>query len=261
MCTPLIRPESFLPSARRGALACLLALGLLASSPAFAQGTAPREPAKHEPAPPAAAKPAPAEEKFVYVKMTTSAGDLVLELNETRAPVSVKNFLSYVDKGFYAGTIFHRVIADFMIQGGGMNKDGSQKKTDPAIKNEWRNGLSNVKYTIAMARLGGNPDSATSQFFINTDHNNGTVRYNLDKPQPDGAAYCVFGRVVDGMETVEKIRKMPVTRSVQGENSKPVDPVVIESVKRLTDHEVADWKAKSKLAPAPKTDAPKKEGT
>src|ERR1044071_3656713 len=104
------------------------------------------------------------------VKLTTNHGDIVIELDDVKAPISTKNFLAYVEKGHYDGTIFHRVIPGFMIQGGGFSADMQQKRTDPPIKNEWKNGLKNAKYTVAMARTNV-PDSATSQFFINIADN------------------------------------------------------------------------------------------
>lgn len=161
------------------------------------------------------------------VKMETSLGDIVLELNPDKAPISVLNFLQYTEDGFYDGTVFHRVIKTFMIQGGGFTVDMG-KKTDglrPGISNEWQNGLKNDRGTVSMARLGGKPDSATSQFFINVVDNN-----NLNQPQRDGAAYAVFGRVVEGMETVDRIRDL-ATSVQMGKRNVPVESVVIKSVK------------------------------
>jgi cyclophilin family peptidyl-prolyl cis-trans isomerase len=227
------------------------------SAAALAQPKEPaQEPAK-APAPgPETKAPAPAPEaaKLVYVKMTTTEGDIYLELNETAAPITVKNFLSYVDKGFYTGTVFHRVINDFMIQGGGFTVDGTQKPTEAPIKNEWRNGLKNKKGTIAMART-QIADSATSQFFINVVDN-----AMLDAAR-DGAAYCVFGRVVGGQDVVEKIRKGEVTKGPMDQKpSKPVKPVEIKGVSRSTAEE-ANKAGKPAEAPAKdaKKDEPKKE--
>ena len=141
-----------------------------------------------------------------YVKMTTSKGDLRIELDDAKAPISVANFLAYVNKGFYDGTIFHRVIKNFMIQGGGFESGMKQKDTDANIQNEAKNGLKNDKYTLAMARTSA-PHSASSQFFINTT-NNGFL--NNDQAQ-DGNGYAVFGKVVSGMDVVEKIRDVPTT--------------------------------------------------
>ena len=145
-------------------------------------------------------------EPIAYVLMTTSMGDILIELNGLKAPITVANFLSYADKGFYDGTIFHRIISNFMIQGGGMTPDMTKKTTDPPIKNEWRNGLKNTRGTIAMARTSA-PDSATAQFFINVNDN-----ANLDVAR-GGAAYAVFGKVVAGMDVVEKIRTVDTAGS------------------------------------------------
>ena len=135
-----------------------------------------------------------------YVKMTTTKGDLRIELDEEKAPVTVANFLSYVNKGFYDGTIFHRVIRNFMIQGGGFEPGMKQKPTDAPIKNEAKNGLKNDKYTLAMART-GDPHSATGQFFINTTN---TGFLNNAEAQ-DGWGYAVFGKVVEGMDVVDQL--------------------------------------------------------
>jgi peptidyl-prolyl cis-trans isomerase B (cyclophilin B) len=135
-----------------------------------------------------------------YVKMTTTQGDLRIELDDAKAPISVANFLSYVNKGFYDGTIFHRVIRNFMIQGGGFEPGMKQKPTDAPIKNEAKNGLKNDKYTLAMART-GDPHSATGQFFINTT-NNGFLN---NAEAQDGWGYAVFGKVVEGMDVVDQL--------------------------------------------------------
>ena len=135
-----------------------------------------------------------------YVKMSTTKGDLRIELDDEKAPVTVANFLAYVNKGFYDGTIFHRVIRNFMIQGGGFEAGMKQKPTDAPIKNEAKNGLKNDKYTLSMART-GDPHSATGQFFINTT-NNGFL--NNDQAQ-DGWGYAVFGKVVEGQSVVDEL--------------------------------------------------------
>lgn len=165
-------------------------------------------------------------------RVVTSMGDIVLELDGEKAPITVQNFDQYVQDGFYEGTIFHRVMPDFMIQGGGYTAELEEKKEGmrAPIKNEWQNGLKNERGTISMARLGGNPDSATAQFFINVVDNP-----SLDRPQPDGAAYAVFGKVVEGMETVDKIRntetvshpRLPMGKVV------PKETVTIEKVETL----------------------------
>jgi cyclophilin family peptidyl-prolyl cis-trans isomerase len=161
------------------------------------------------------------------VEMTTSRGAIRIELDEEKAPITTSNFLSYVDAGFYNGTIFHRVISNFMIQGGGFTPDMKQKKTQPTIKNEWRNGLKNMRGAIAMARLGGDADSASAQFFINVKDNP-----FLDQPQPDGAAYAVFGKVTEGMDVVDAIKGVKTTNKA-GHQDVPAEAVEIISVKRV----------------------------
>jgi len=184
------------------------------------------EPAPRE-VPAAKAEGESPDDEFRYVRMTTTMGDIVLALNLTKAPISTKNFLQYVQDGFYDGTIFHRVIADFMIQGGGFDENLVQKQTRSAIRNEWRNGLKNTRGTIAMARLGNQPDSATSQFFINVKDNPG-----LDQPR-DGAGYAVFGKVVDGMEVVEAIRYVRTGAKGRFRSDVPQSTVLIEQVRQL----------------------------
>jgi peptidyl-prolyl cis-trans isomerase B (cyclophilin B) len=160
------------------------------------------------------------------VVMETSLGSLQIELDGDKAPKTVANFLSYVDDQFYDGTIFHRVISNFMIQGGGFKPGMEQKKTKAAIVNESSNGLANTRGTLAMART-SEPNSATSQFFIN-------VRDNgfLDKAQAqDRVGYCVFGRVTEGMDVIDKIKAVP-TATKAGHGDVPVKDVVILSVKR-----------------------------
>ena len=156
--------------------------------------------------------------------LSTSLGDITLELDEAKAPLTVKNFLAYVDAGFYDGTIFHRVIPDFMIQGGGFTHDMLQKKTNAPVKNEADNGLSNEPYTVAMART-SDINSATSQFFINLADN-----VFLDHGKRD-FGYAVFGKVSEGTEVVDKIAGVKTGRS-GGHGDVPVSAVVIKSVKR-----------------------------
>jgi len=163
----------------------------------------------------------------VYVRMSTTMGDITLELNQEKAPITVKNFLDYCDSGFYEGTVFHRVINGFMIQGGGFDKDMTQKPTRAGCKNEWRNGLKNELGTIAMARLGGQPDSATSQFFINVKDNSA-----LDSPR-DGAGYAVFGSVIGGMDAVNKIKAVSTKNIGGGHANVPIEPVFIKQVTRI----------------------------
>jgi peptidyl-prolyl cis-trans isomerase B (cyclophilin B) len=138
------------------------------------------------------------------VELTTSMGVIRLELDDVKAPKSVANFLSYVNKGHYDGTVFHRVIKGFMVQGGGMTPDMKQKPTDEQIPNEANNGLTNDKYTVAMARTNA-PHSATSQFFVNTK-DNGFLNFTAESPS--GWGYCVFGKVVAGTEVVDAIEKV-----------------------------------------------------
>ncbi len=157
------------------------------------------------------------------VKLTTNFGEIVLELDTEKAPVTVENFLNYVKKGFYDGLIFHRVINGFMIQGGGFDEKMKQKSSDAPIKNEADNGLSNDKYTIAMART-SIPDSATAQFFINVADND---FLNHTAPTSSGWGYCVFGKVVEGTDVVDKIKSVDTT-SRAGHQDVPVEAVVIQ---------------------------------
>jgi len=156
--------------------------------------------------------------------MSTSLGDIKIELYEKEAPETVKNFLSYANDKFYDGTVFHRVIAGFMIQGGGFTENMEQKPTKPPIKNEAGNGLKNDTYTLAMARTSV-PDSATSQFFINAKNND---FLNRDKSQ-DGVGYTVFGKVIDGTDVVKKIEQVQTGRKGMYSDV-PVETVVIKSV-------------------------------
>jgi len=168
----------------------------------------------------------PKDEKKI-VKLETTMGDITIELNEKAAPVTVKNFLRYVEEGFYDGTIFHRVINNFMIQGGGFTQDMKRKQTHPPIKNEASNGLKNDRGTIAMARM-PNPDSATSQFFINHRDNN-----SLNYTGPSRPGYAVFGKIIEGMDVVDKIAAVKTT--VRGRMKDiPVEPVIINSATIIT---------------------------
>ncbi|RKZ56516.1 MAG: peptidyl-prolyl cis-trans isomerase [Gammaproteobacteria bacterium] len=157
-----------------------------------------------------------------HVKLETSLGDIVLELNQDKAPQTVENFLNYVNNGFYNGTIFHRVIKDFMIQGGGFNEQMIQKSPNAPIKNEANNGLSNIRGSIAMART-NDPHSATAQFFINTVDNS---FLDFSSEQGSGWGYAVFGQVIEGMDTVDTIRAV-ATSNKGGHGDVPNDSVII----------------------------------
>lgn len=167
-----------------------------------------------------------AQEPNPRILITTSMGAFTLELDPARAPETVANFLKYVDDKHYDGTIFHRVIRNFMIQGGGMLPSMEEKSTRAPIRNEAKNGLKNVRGSIAMARTGA-PHSASAQFFINTVDN-----AFLDYPGQDGWGYCVFGKVVAGMDVVDKIRNV-ATRSSGAYQDVPATPVIIQSAQRL----------------------------
>lgn len=165
--------------------------------------------------------------KNPVIMMDTSLGSIKIELLEQAAPISVKNFLGYVRSGFYNGTIFHRVIPEFMVQGGGFTADRRQKAVGAPIKNEAANKLKNDRGTIAMARTSA-PDSATAQFFINVVNND-----MLNRPNPDGVGYAVFGKVVEGMDVVDRITTVK-TRSINMMfEALPETPVIIKSVKLL----------------------------
>jgi len=188
--------NSFSRFSRRGAL--VLAAAFAFATGAHAQSATPR------------------------VKLATSVGDIVVELDEAKAPKTVENFLQYVKDKHYDGTVFHRVIDGFMIQGGGFTADLQQKPTRAPIPLEASNGLKNDKYTIAMART-GNPNSATSQFFINVKNND-----SLNAPNPDGYGYTVFGKVVSGTDVVDKIRAV-ATGNKGGMQNVPLEAVTIKS--------------------------------
>ncbi len=159
------------------------------------------------------------------VVLHTTHGDITLELDAAKAPVTVANFLEYAKSGFYAGTIFHRVIDGFMIQGGGMEENMSQKKTGAQIQNEANNGLKNDVGTIAMART-MDPHSATAQFFINVKNND---FLNFKSETSQGWGYCVFGKVTDGMDVVNKIKGVK-TGSKNGHQDVPLESIIIQSV-------------------------------
>ena len=162
------------------------------------------------------------------ILLETSSGDILVELFADKAPKTVENFLKYVNEGFYSNTIFHRVIKGFMIQGGGMTMRMDEKTTGTPIENEAANGLKNERGTIAMART-RDPHSATAQFFINTVNNE---FLNHTSPDPDGYGYCVFGKVIEGMETIDKIEKLK-TKTVGIHSDVPQDMVLITSASKF----------------------------
>ena len=168
------------------------------------------------------------------VKLTTNLGSFTLELNAEKAPATVANFLEYVNSGFYNNTIFHRVIDNFMIQGGGFEPDMAQKATRATVKNEAENGLKNERYTIAMART-PDPHSATAQFFINIADNS---FLNFTAATPQGFGYCVFGKVTEGQDVVDQIKKVK-TGTKSGHQDVPVENVIIESAELVPEPEAA----------------------
>lgn len=170
------------------------------------------------------------------VVMETSQGTIKIELFEDKAPLTVKNFLDYVDEKFYDNTIFHRVIKNFMNQGGGFSVEKKQKKAKAPIKNEWQNGLSNQRGTVAMART-RDPDSATAQFFINVADNS---RLDKSSQLTGNAGYCVFGKVIEGMDVVDKINHVSTGESrlelevgPAPSDDVPIDNVIIKSIRRV----------------------------
>jgi len=163
----------------------------------------------------------------IVVLIETSKGNIKVELNKEKAPKTVDNFLHYVKIGHYKNTIFHRVISNFMIQGGGFDKNMVEKNAPQTVVNEAKNGLKNDTGTIAMARL-SDPDSASAQFFINVKDNDA-----LNAPSPDGWGYCVFGKVIEGMDVVNKIKGVP-TGNVGPYKNVPKDPVIIKDIKVVT---------------------------
>jgi len=174
-----------------------------------------------------AATPSPTTEKgkHTMVKFTTSMGDFTLQLDADKAPLTVKNFLEYVNSGFYSNTIFHRVIDGFMIQGGGFEAGMKQKTTNAPVANEANNGLKNDNYTVAMART-NDPNSATAQFFVNVT-NNGFLSHT--SPTPQGWGYCVFGKVVSGTEVIDAMRKVATTTKGPHQNVPVADVVILKA--------------------------------
>jgi cyclophilin family peptidyl-prolyl cis-trans isomerase len=201
-------------------LKSIVSVMIMAAQGLHAQDTKPAAPASPD------AKPAENTQPLkgiVKVTLETSKGTIELELDADKAPLSVANFVNYAKKGHYDGTIFHRVIPGFMVQGGGFTADMQQKPTDKPIQCESKNGLKNTKGTLAMART-SDPHSATSQFFINVKDNG-----FLDFPGQDGWGYCVFGKVAKGIEIVDAIVAVPSTTKPPHQNV-PVDPITITKV-------------------------------
>jgi peptidyl-prolyl cis-trans isomerase A (cyclophilin A) len=211
----------------------MLGLGLLVLTGGGWMAARADEPASEPPAATAQPEAAPSADSGLRMLIETSLGDIVVELDVDRAPNTVDNFLMYATEKFYDGTIIHRVIPNFIIQGGGYANPMAEKTAGlhPPIRNEWANGLKHKRMTIAAARVPGKPDSATSQFFINVADNP-----RLDQPQEDGAGYAVFGRVVGGEDVVEKICSVPLQivptyRDASGQPVTPVTPIIIKSVR------------------------------
>ena len=219
----MIRTTTSLSAVSSALLASLFMTAALAQKPA----ETPQAAAK---AAPVKASTCKLDEKGttpMKVKLTTSMGAITLELNKEKAPLSTENFLKYVDSGHYNGTIFHRVIPNFMIQGGGFDKSLAQKPTLPPIKNEATNGLKNDNYTIAMARTGV-VDSATAQFFINVGNND-----FLNHAGPSNYGYAVFGKVVEGMDVVDKIKAVKTGPKGMFPTDVPQETVTIEKAECL----------------------------
>lgn len=193
-------------------------------------------------APPSAPAEAPAVAAMEYCVFRTSMGDIVMELDRAKAPITVENFVGYIKDGFYDGTVFHRIVPNFVIQGGGFDTTGTQKPNKAPISNEWQNGLKNLRGTLSMART-ANPNSATSQFFISLKDND-----MLDQPISGGAGYAVYGKVIAGMDIVDQIAT--VKRTIKkGMKDWPVEDIVVTKAEMLTKAE-ADKLAAPKSKPS-----------
>ena len=196
---------------------------------------------------PAQAAPAPAAVEYCVFR--TTKGDIVMELDRAKAPVTVENFVGYVKDGFYDGTVFHRIVPNFVIQGGGFDTKGVQKKNKAPIANEWQNGLKNKRGTLSMART-ASPNSATSQFFVSLKDND-----MLDQPISGGAGYAVYGKVIAGMEVVDQIAA--AKRTVKnGMQDWPIEDIVVNKAEMLSKDDAMKMSA-PKPAPAPAPAAPK----
>jgi cyclophilin family peptidyl-prolyl cis-trans isomerase len=220
------------------------------ASLASAQGTPSAAPTA--PAAPAAKAPT-ASASMEYAVMRTSKGDIVIELDRAKAPITVENFAAYIKEGFFDGTVFHRVVPNFVIQGGGFTAAGEQKKTKAPITNEWQNGLKNKRGTLSMART-NDPNSASSQFFISLKDND-----MLDQPISGGAGYAVFGSVISGMDIVDAIAGARTTARF-GMRDWPIEDVTVSKAEMISkadaDKLVAEAKAKAPAKAPAKPQAP-----
>jgi len=249
--TPAASPASTLRPLALSLLACTLAV---LSPGAIADDAPARDKPDSRKSDPTPADKSPDAAPRDHVVMTTSMGQIVLRLNVEKAPISVENFIKYADDRAYDGTIFHRVISNFMIQGGGFNPDMTQRPTRAPIRNEATNGLSNKRGTIAMARTAA-PDTATSQFYINVQ-DNPNLDHNAERRSP---GYAVFGEVIAGLEVVDRIREVR-TGSHGAHRDVPVEPVVIERVV-VVDAKTAHAKIEAKDKDKDKDKAKDKDGT
>lgn len=223
----MIRTTQFFSTVSGALFAAFFMTAGLAQKPAEAPAATPKAAAKVAPAKASACKLDDKGTTPMKVKLTTSMGAITLELNKEKAPLSTENFVKYVESGHYNGTIFHRVIGDFMIQGGGFDKNLTQKPTNPPIKNEATNGLKNDNYTVAMARTGV-VDSATAQFFINVKNND-----FLNHAGQANYGYAVFGKVIEGMDVVDKIKAVKVGPKGMFPTHVPEETVMIEKAECL----------------------------
>lgn len=223
----MIRTTPFFSTVSGALFAALFMTTSLAQKPAESTSAAPKAAAKVAPAKASTCKLDDKGTTPMKVKLTTSMGAITLELNKEKAPLSTENFVKYVESGHYNGTIFHRVIGNFMIQGGGFDKNLAQKPTNPPIKNEATNGLKNDNYTVAMARTGV-VDSATAQFFINVNNND-----FLNHSGQANFGYAVFGKVVEGMDVVDKIKAVKTGPKGMFPTDVPQEAVMIEKAECL----------------------------
>jgi cyclophilin family peptidyl-prolyl cis-trans isomerase len=218
---------------------------------AFATASAALAQDKPAPAPAPEAKPAqaaPAAAALEYCVFHTNKGDIFIELDRAKAPVTVENFVGYIKDGFYDGTVFHRIVPNFVIQGGGFDTQGVQKKNKAPISNEWQNGLKNKRGTLSMARTAA-PNSATSQFFISLKDND-----MLDQPISGGAGYAVYGRVISGMDIVDEIAKAKRTVK-KGMQDWPIEDIVVSKAEMISKADADKAAAQKPAAAAPQSPA------